>query len=602
MSKGMSVSQAREFVLAEGELPEASSLDLRPEVLLSWRRSLMSGARIDSPELPFVGPGDTSTQLCLAAEPVLGRLADRLSGLGAGVLLADRNARILKRWVADRGILPMLDRLRSDAGFTVSEEIVGTNGVGTVAETGRPIQIVGPEHLAECMVQFACVGVPVHHPITHRLEGIITMSSRAEAGSALLTPLMMSAALDVEHRLLEQASVRERIVLDAYLDASKGGIRRVAGVGQDILIAGPRVTQLLDGTSQVVLWEVVREALGTSAEASATVTLDNGNILPIVCRPIHGPESVVGALVDFGSPMQSAAPAAPSAREVHDNQTFAGLPGGSRAWAESVSTIRRAVRRPEPVLVTGEAGVGKASLVRAALLEQGWNKSAIAVLDCARLSWQDAESAIEELARARASGARAVILRHIESIDSSRAIAALASEVAAWQEDSDAPHIIATFVSATGEAGSAEFQRLMDLIGVQRLHIAPLRERIEDIRPIALAVLQKQGKGGISTGAMRALTRAPWPGNATQLKAVLSNAAATITGEMQVEHLPAEIQACATRRQLTTLEQVELRAILDALQQARGNKVLAARIVGVSRSTLYRKLSSYRIDPDAQFF
>jgi transcriptional regulator of acetoin/glycerol metabolism len=73
-------------------------------------------------------------------------------------------------------------------------------------------------------------------------------------------------------------------------------------------------------------------------------------------------------------------------------------------------------------------------------------------------------------------------------------------------------------------------------------------------------------------------------------------------GEITSDELPPEIQACATRRQLTKLEQVELRAILDALRQAQGSKVAAAKIVGVSRSTLYRKLNSYRIDPEADYF
>lgn len=53
---------------------------------------------------------------------------------------------------------------------------------------------------------------------------------------------------------------------------------------------------------------------------------------------------------------------------------------------------------------------------------------------------------------------------------------------------------------------------------------------------------------------------------------------------------------------LTNLEHLELCAILDALKQANGNKLVAANIVGVSRSTLYRKLNSYRIDPDACYF
>ena len=86
------------------------------------------------------------------------------------------------------------------------------------------------------------------------------------------------------------------------------------------------------------------------------------------------------------------------------------------------------------------------------------------------------------------------------------------------------------------------------------------------------------------------------------MRSLLQGLATSVPGEIQLAHLPADIQACATRRQLTNLEHLELRAILDALKQAGGNKVVAAKIVGVSRSTLYRKLNSYRIDPDAHYF
>jgi transcriptional regulator of acetoin/glycerol metabolism len=124
-------------VLSEGAIPADTEFEIRPEVLSSWRRSILSGAKVSLAELPYVGESDIESVLCMAADPVLSRLADRLSGLGAGVLLADRNARILRRWASDPSILPLLDTLRSDSGFTGAEELVGTNGIGTVAETGR---------------------------------------------------------------------------------------------------------------------------------------------------------------------------------------------------------------------------------------------------------------------------------------------------------------------------------------------------------------------------------------------------------------------------------------------------------------------------------
>jgi len=598
----VTVRQAREIVLSEGNIPESVARTVRPEVLSSWRRSLLSGAVVTQPELPYVGELDTQSALCAAADPVLTKLADRLSGLGAGVLLADRNARILRRWVSDKKILPLLDSLRSDAGFSGSEEIVGTNGIGTVAETGHPIQIVGHEHLMESMTPFACVGVPVYHPITRRAEGIITMSCRAEAGSALLTPLMMSAAADVEHRMLEQASRRERIVLDAYLEASRGGARRVAGVGQGIFIAGPRVTALLGGTNQVVVWETVREALRGRSSAQAELRVDDEQVVPIVCTPITSQGEVVGALVDFGSPVTRRHPEATMAQAGPTKSRPEGMPGlagATAAWRDAVDSVRGAAAAGGPVLVSGEMGVGKSTLLLHALAEVD-EQSSVEVVEVASARWMDVSDAMAQFDEVISRSPDVVMLRHLEALPPAVAMA-LASRLAAHE---GSPRIVGTLTSASGDAATAEHERLVTAMNGTAAHILPLRERSEDVAHVAHAILSEgtPRRLTISSGALRALVRAPWPGNVMQLKTVLRSVAAHANGEIQAAHLPPDVQACATRRQLTNLEHVELRAILDALKQAHGNKVLAAKIVGVSRSTLYRKLNSYRIDPDADYF
>lgn len=601
MMRATAVRKARELVLSEGTVPSGTTLGIRPEILHSWRRSILSGAHMGLPELPFVGGNDEESALCIAADPVLSRLADRLSGLGAGVLLADRNAVILRRWVSDKHILPLLDTLRSDSGFTGAEELVGTNGIGTVAETGRPIQIIGHEHLSESMVGFACVGVPVHHPISHRLEGIITMSCRAEAGSALLTPLMVSAAADVEHRMLERASHRERLVLDAYLAAARGGVGRVAGVGHDIFIAGPRVTQLLGGMHQAVLWEIVREALGVKSEARAELDVGEGRFLPLTCQPIQGDGKVIGAVVVFGQPIEArSVSGALTGSDTRRKGGFPGLVGSSTAWSEVVACARRSAAGTESMLIGGEVGVGKLAVLTAALTE-ACPEGVIRVIDCARSTWTNVTEALDELHAAFAAKPAVVVLRHLEATQPNVAMA-LAARLGL--DSLGAPRIAGTFTSASGMPATPEHERLMAVLGGTPVNIPPLRERSDDIPLVATQILRDANSGRVtlSAGAMRAFVRAPWPGNVLQMRSTLLALAAHVTGEIQLSQLPAHIQACATRRQLTNLEHVELRAILDALKQANGNKVVAAKIVGVSRSTLYRKLNSYRIDPDAHYF
>ncbi|MGD9525595.1 MAG: sigma-54-dependent Fis family transcriptional regulator [Candidatus Nanopelagicales bacterium] len=601
----VNVAKARDVILAEGALPSRLAEAVRPEILTSWTRSLGSGADPTLPELPYDGDTSADEALLRAAEPVLTGLADRLSGLGAGVLLADKNAHILRRWVTDSDIRPELDRIRSDAGFTVNEELIGTNGVGTVAQTGRPVQIVGPEHLAESLTNFTCVGVPIHHPVNRRLEGIITLSCRAEAGNVLLTPLMTSTATDIEHRLLSQASLRERILLDAYLTASRNGSRRVAAVGHDFFMAGPRVTQMLDDMHQVMLWETVRSQL-TRRDPVSVIHLTDGRSVRVSATPVTSDREVIGAIVEFGVVSEStvvppagssaAAAPAPDVRRID-------LPGTSTAWANVLATTARLVAVGSPFLVVGETGTGKMTLVREAFKHLDEPAGEFVEVNCALPQWTGADTVAQVLESVRAAAPAVVVLRNLEVVQGPVAMS-LSSVLQTWRDSGAGPVVVGTWTSVSGEAADPEQQRLLDQISVGRVEITPLRERGEDVLPLATAVLRKLGRPTlrISAGAARALTRAPWPGNVRQLESVLRGALVLARDEIKSDQLPPEIQASATRRDLTALERLELKAILDALQQAGGNKVTAAKLVGISRSTLYRKLRSYRIDPDSQYY
>jgi len=350
---------------------------------------------------------------------------------------------------------------------------------------------------------------------------------------------------------------------------------------------------------QVVLWETVREALGGRSSATAELRVDDEQVLPINCTPILNQGHVVGALVDFGSPMIRRVATSSVSRTAQRSSNIPGLVGTTVAWLEVVASVRSAVAAGDRVLVSGEMGLGKTTLLSRALTEDDENVK-VEVVELASGGWHDVTAAMSALDGVVSRRPDVVLLKHIEAIPPQVAMA-LASRLL---EGADPVRYVATLTSATGTAATSEHGRLVTALGGKAIHIPPLRERTEDIPLIAHAILAESAhrRPTLSAGASRAFVRAPWPGNVMQMRTLLKSLAIQANSEIQASDLPAEIQACATRRQLTTLEHVELRAILDALKQAQGNKVLAAKMVGVSRSTLYRKLNSYRIDPDADYF
>lgn len=140
------------------------------------------------------------------------------------------------------------------------------------------------------------------------------------------------------------------------------------------------------------------------------------------------------------------------------------------------------------------------------------------------------------------------------------------------------------------------------MLAVGRLHAPNLRERKQDFRALLkLLELRFAPTMMISStqDAFNALARAPWPGNLRQLESVMRGVfALERSSEISIDQLPPSIAEYAARRDLTMLEQIEVDGIVNALIRCGGNKVVAAEMLGISRSTLYRKMSTYKLDAE----
>jgi two-component system response regulator HydG len=146
-------------------------------------------------------------------------------------------------------------------------------------------------------------------------------------------------------------------------------------------------------------------------------------------------------------------------------------------------------------------------------------------------------------------------------------------------------------------------------LNVVQIHIPPLRARGNDVLVLAQHFVKKfaerMGKGvaGISSEAAKKLVEYDWPGNVRQLENSMERAV-TLTRfeQITVEDLPERISRYEGSRvtlgdvdseHMLTLEQLEKRYIERVLKAAQGNKTQAAKLLGVDRRTLYRKLERY---------
>jgi DNA-binding NtrC family response regulator len=140
-------------------------------------------------------------------------------------------------------------------------------------------------------------------------------------------------------------------------------------------------------------------------------------------------------------------------------------------------------------------------------------------------------------------------------------------------------------------------------LNVVELNIPPLRERPEDILPLAAAFIGEftQGKARFSSSVPAILTRYPWPGNVRELRNAMERAALLSLGDLILpEHLPAKLRAtpepggAATPPEGEQLGEIERQAIFTALRKHNYNRTETARALGISRRALIYKLRRFR--------
>jgi len=155
------------------------------------------------------------------------------------------------------------------------------------------------------------------------------------------------------------------------------------------------------------------------------------------------------------------------------------------------------------------------------------------------------------------------------------------------------------WVATTSGPGtpSKELGRLLRLFP-STVDVPPLRHHIEDVEVLAPFFVARLGYGGQLTcppDVLQVLMRSNWPGNVEQLLQTMRRVVQhRRTGAIQPRDLPPETRT-VSRRLLSPLESLERDAIAAALRDADGNKAKAAKSLGMSRATIYRKIHEFGI-------
>ena len=562
---------------------------VREPILASWWRSREWNIAPDHLDLNYLRPPDLESSLARAAEPVLRHLHTQLDGQPISIVLTDAAGLVLLRFTGDRDLERHLDSIMLAPGFSYAEEVVGTNGIGTALESGGPAHVFGHEHYAERLEGMACAGMPIKDPVSGKTVGVIDLTCWRPDADPLMVSLVQSTADQINQALAAATSNRDQRLLQEYLRACRhtGGI--VLALGNDVVMLNDHARTALSPGDQAALISQATEALGRRRSAGAvTVDLPSGAVarmfLHSVADDFSGRDGVVH--VKLGA-SPSAALEVPTSRVP---MSLPGLVGSGAAWRRACRDAEGCYERGEWMTLEGESGVGKLALVRA-VHQRRSPAAGFHVLDAATAAGDWAAQVRGELL----DDTGMLVIRHVDAL-SGRQVRALAG---ALQEAKAAGKEETLRVAVTLDRSQAR----ADLTALLRLfpgtvQVPPLRHHNEDLRelvPFFLGKLSQQGRVTCSAAAMQLLLRHTWPGNAAQLWQVLKQVVQRRrAGAIGPGDLPPECWT-VSRRVLSPLESIERDAIVQSLLDNGGNKIRAARALGMSRATIYRRIHEYGI-------
>jgi len=314
--------------------------------------------------------------------------------------------------------------------------------------------------------------------------------------------------------------------------------------------------------------------------------------------------------------------------QLHTQVAFGAFIGSSEKMRRVYRLIEKVGPRNYSVLILGESGTGKELVARAVHLTSPRRDRPFVPVDCSAITPTLIESELFGYVKGAFTGAMQSKQGLLEAANGGTLFLDEIGEMPldmqakllrVLQEREVKPvgaterrQIDVRIIAATNrdlEAGirAATFrQDLYFRLNVVQIKLPPLRERKTDIPLLVASFLEKYAAGEsptaeISEEAMRTLMAYDWPGNVRELENAVARALAhSSTAQLHVGDLPSNLHHPPVDRlrvndEILPLEELERRAILRTLEETNHDKVAASKLLGIGKTTLYRKLKQYRV-------
>jgi transcriptional regulator of acetoin/glycerol metabolism len=616
--------QARRQLLEAG-LPASGLID--DALQASWCRSRNFGLVPDG--RPAGAPHASGAQLTRALEerrsfvaharPVMEFLSEQISNSDSIVILADCHGMLLQS-LGDAGFADKAARVALRPGAIWHEQWRGTNAIGTAIAAHDAVVVHGAEHYLERNAFLTCAAAPIADP-SGQLLGALDISGDRRGYHRHTLGLVRSGARMIEHQLFQ---ARHGGSLQLRLHARPEGLGTITeglvALSEDGWVIGANAVAL-------EMLGLPRSAIGTTSiervlPVDVPTLLRTRSAAPRALRRADG--SVLWMRFDCGR--QVAGPSRVPLVQPAPADALAALDTGDAAMAAVIGRARRVLDKPIALLLQGESGVGKELLAHACHTSGARRAAPFVAVNCAALPETLVEAELFGYrpgaftgagrdgapGRIREANGGTLFLDEIGDMPlamQSRLLRVLQErQVVPLGGGKPVPVdfqlVCATHRKLRAEVDAGRFREdLYYRINGLALQLPPLRER-SDLAALAASILRDIAPGrtlSLAPDVTAAFAAFRWPGNLRQMANVLRTACALLPDdgtEIGWEQLPEDVaeefMATARPRQVedadTDLRLQADRCVQQAVQDCKGNLSEAARRLGISRTTLYRKL------------